>query len=288
MYKSVFFLGAWLLLLSGVAAKNIIYEKSDSLKVMRLLQEGKKQTKGTNIPLFFAQKMIGIPYVAHTLEVDFREKLVVNLRQMDCTTLVENVVALTLASRTENPSFAEFCKQLSRIRYQEGVCNGYASRNHYFSEWIVSNERMGLVEEIRGKFKQDYFPFLAQQVLKLYYMSTFPEKYKMLANNPAAVKQIRENEQKINGETVRYIPRKLLGEGKQVLNTVNDGDILAIVTQKKGLDTSHLGFAFWRNGKLHLLNASSVHKRVVIEPMTLLQYMKKNPSQLGVRVVRIR
>lgn len=288
MYKSIFFLGAWLFLLSYVDAKTIIYEKADSQKVMRLLQEGREQKQGVNLPLFFAQQLIGIPYVAHTLEVDPREKLVVNLRQLDCTTLVENVVALTLAVRTGNPSFAEFCKQLSRIRYQEGVCNGYASRNHYFSEWIASNERMGIVEEIKGKSKQDYFPFTAQQVLNLYYMSTFPQKYKMLANNPAAVKQIRENEQKVNGETVRYIPRNLLGKERQVLNCVNDGDILAIVTQKKGLDTSHLGFAFWKNGKLHLLHASSVHKKVVFEPMTLLQYMKKNPSQLGVRVVRIR
>ena len=288
MYKSIFFLGAWLFLLSYVDAKTIIYEKSDSQKVMRLLQEGREQKQKVNLPLFFAQQLIGIPYVAHTLEIDPREKLVVNLRQLDCTTLVENVVALTLAARTENPSFAEFCKQLSRIRYQEGICNGYASRNHYFSEWIASNERMGIVEEIKRTSKQDYFPFTAQQVLNLYYMSTFPQKYKMLANNPAAVKQIRENEQKVNGETVRYIPRNLLGKERQVLNCVNDGDILAIVTQKKGLDTSHLGFAVWKNGKLHLLHASSVHKKVVLEPITLLQYMKKNPSQLGVRVVRIR
>ena len=72
-----------------------------------------------------------------------------------------------------------------------------------------------------------------------------------------------------------------------VLETIHDGDILAIVTRKKGLDTSHLGFAVWQKGCLHLLNASSIHKKVVLEPMTLSEYMKKHPSQLGVRVVRV-
>ena len=59
------------------------------------------------------------------------------------------------------------------------------------------------------------------------------------------------------------------------------------MTRKKGLDTSHLGFAVWKEGRLHLLNASSIHKKVVLEPMTLRQYMQKHPSQLGVRVVRV-
>ena len=82
---------------------------------------------------------------------------------------------------------------------------------------------------------------------------------------------------------MRYVPLSLLDKGKDVLETIHDGDILAIVTRKKGLDTSHLGFAVWQKGCLHLLNASSIHKKVVLEPMTLSEYMKKHPSQLGVR-----
>ena len=90
-----------------------------------------------------------------------------------------------------------------------------------------------------------------------------------------------------DGQAVRYVPVSWLGKGQEELGDIHDGDILAIVTRKKGLDTSHLGFAVWKEGRLHLLNASSIHKKVVLEPMTLRQYMQKHPSQLGVRVVRV-
>jgi TonB-dependent SusC/RagA subfamily outer membrane receptor len=40
--------------------------------------------------------------------------------------------------------------------------------------------------------------------------------------------------------------------------------------------------------RLHLLNASQIHKRVVEEPMTLFKYMGKHPSQLGIRVVEVK
>lgn len=265
----------------------VTYTSEDSLKVVRLLTLGKAQPEGTNLPLFFAGQLKGIPYVAATLEVNRQEELVVNLRQLDCTTLVENVVALTRAVRLPEPSFAVFCRELETIRYKNGLLEGYASRNHYFSGWIDSNEKMGIVTEIKGDVTDGYFPFIAEQKLVLDYMSTHPHLYPMLGGKPEEIERIRNNEQEVEGRTVRYIPLELLDKGKDVLGDVQDGDILAIVTKKKGLDTSHLGFAVWKDGKLHLLNASSIHKKVVLEPMTLSRYMKKHPSQLGVRVVRI-
>lgn len=265
----------------------VTYVREDSLKVVQLLEKGKRQPAGTNMPLFFAGQLKGIPYVAATLEVNRQEELVVNLRQLDCTTFVENVVALTRTVREANPSFATFCRELERIRYKGGVRDGYSSRNHYFSGWIDSNEKLGIVKEIKGDARKKHIPFTAVQKLSLDYMSTHPGKYPMLNGRPEEVARIRAAEKEASGKSVRYIPLGLLDKGKDVLEDVRDGDILAIVTKKKGLDTSHLGFAVWKGGKLHLLNASSIHKKVVLEPMTLSRYMKKHPSQSGVRVVRI-
>ena len=263
------------------------YTRADSLKVVQLLAEAASQEGDTNWMLFFAEKFIGTPYVASTLEVNEEEKLVVNLRQLDCTTLVENVVALTLTVREPVPSFAAFCRNLEKIRYRGGVRDGYASRNHYFSEWIASNEKLGVVDEIRGKKEEGYRPFVAVQRLELDYMSTHPSAYPMLEGNAGELRRIRTNEQAFDGQAVRYVPVSWLGKGQEELGDIHDGDILAIVTRKKGLDTSHLGFAVWKEGRLHLLNASSIHKKVVLEPMTLRQYMQKHASQLGVRVVRV-
>ena len=84
-----------------------------------------------------------------------------------------------------------------------------------------------------------------------------------------------------------YIPQVNLGLSKQKMKWVENGDILALCTRKKGLDTTHIGIAVWgADGKLHLLNASQIHKKVVLEPMTLKEYMSNHPSQLGVWVVK--
>ena len=42
-----------------------------------------------------------------------------------------------------------------------------------------------------------------------------------------------------------------------------------------------------RDGRLHLLNASSLRKKVVEEPQTLYQYMQGQRNQLGIRLVRL-
>ena len=120
-------------------------------------------------------------------------------------------------------------------------------------------------------------------------MTKHPDAYPMLRGNVADINLIRKHERESTGKTMMYIPRSNLGFSKSKLNFVENGDILAICTKKKGLDTSHIGIAEWgSDGKLHLLNASQIHKKVVLEPMTLKQYMTKHPSQLGVWVLRLK
>ena len=83
-----------LLLMVGTTYAQVTYTHADSLTICRLL--AKADTKTTT--LWFARQFLGIPYVAHTLEVNDDEQLVVNTRQLDCTTLVETVMALTICA----------------------------------------------------------------------------------------------------------------------------------------------------------------------------------------------
>ena len=50
---------------------------------------------GTRI-ITIASLFLETPYIANTLEISATEKLVVNALQLDCTTFVENVLALNL------------------------------------------------------------------------------------------------------------------------------------------------------------------------------------------------
>ena len=259
------------------------YTSADSAKVVKLLLEGKRHKDKQNLVLFFARKFLGVPYVASTLENNADERLVINLRQLDCTTFVENVLALTLCTQNGKTTFADFCDQLRKIRYRNGKV-GYPTRLHYFSEWISDNVRMGYVEETQAPNP----PFSAVQTLQINFMSTHVDKYPMLVRTPAFVKPIAQMESELCGKTCRYIPKAGILNNAACKQAVKDGNILALVTSRAGLDTSHVGFAVWKKDGLHLFHASSLQKKVVEDKSLLRSYMKKQKSQLGIRVVKVK
>jgi hypothetical protein len=256
---------------------------TDSITICQLLSEGSRQPVGTCLPLFYARKFLGRPYVAHTLEGNDPEQLVVNTRQLDCTTLVENVVALTYCTQQRLLTYRAFKHALIDMRYRGGILKGYTSRLHYFTDWIVENSRSGLVTEIQ----QPQTVFSAIQKVSVNYMSQHPQSYKALKVHPEYVPEIRWMEQRVSGQQFRYIPKARVGRSAELRQAVKDGDIIAITCNKAGLDIAHLGFAVWKNGNLHLLNASQLHKQVVEEPMTLWQYLRQHPSHTGIRIIRI-
>lgn len=259
------------------------YTTADSIKVVKLLQEGKKQKGKQDLVLFFARKFLGIPYVASTLENNTDEQLVINLRQLDCTTFVENVLTLTLCTKNGQTTFDDFCNQLRKIRYRNGKV-GYPTRLHYFSEWISDNTRMGFVEETQAPNP----PFSAVQTLQINFMSTHVDKYPMLVRTPSFIKPIAQMESELNGQTCRYILKVGILNNAACKQAVKDGNILALVTSRQGLDTSHVGFAIWKKDGLHLFHASSLQKKVVEDKSLLRNYMMKQKSQLGVRVVKVK
>lgn len=255
---------------------------ADSVRVERLLKDASGLPESENLPLYFASKFLGTPYVGHTLDREDTESLVVNLREFDCTTLVENVVALTRCVRDGKTSFADFVNTLGQIRYRGGVLS-YENRLHYYQWWVTDNEAMGFV---CGKNSPNP-PFCAAQTLKINYMSENYGSYDMLRNHPERVKALKMIEDKTNGTVVRYIPRRQVTNTELLRETVHDGDIIAIVTGKRNLDITHLGFAVWHDDGLHLLNASSIHHKVVEEPMTLYRYLYRNKNRIGIRIAEI-
>ena len=266
--------------LNGWSQQRVTYQRADSLKICRLLRDANKQTT----TLWFARQFLNIPYVAHTLEINPAEQLVVNTRQLDCTTLVETVTALTLCAHQGKRSWNDYLTTLRTLRYRKGKLDGYPSRLHYFSDWIADKTAMSIVKEIQSPNP----PFSAVQHINVNYMSTHPDAYQALKAHPEWVSVIRQQEETLSGTTSRYIPKSALKRNTKALRqAVHDGDIIAITCNKKGLDIAHLGFAVWKKDGLHLLNASQIHKKVVQEPMTLYQYLQKHPSHTGIRIIRI-
>lgn len=265
------------------------YIPEDSIRVMNLLQSAEKDaakdsTAGqTMLRIGRAIEKMNIPYVAHTLEPNDQERLIINLRELDCTTFVESAMALTLCVRSGRTTFDDYCRILQKIRYWQGRAPQYIRRLHYFTSWIEDNTTMDLVRELQSPNP----PFTAVQTVQAHYMTQHVDKYRMLTVNPQDVPMIREMEKRIEGKKYRYIPKQQLYNNQLLRKTIHDGDIIVIITNIKGLDTQHIGIAAWHADGLHLLNASSIHHRVIEEPMTLRQYLYKHPTMPGIRVVRI-
>lgn len=254
--------------------------EQDSIKVENWLKEAISLPQDSCRTLHFAKQMLGVPYVAGTLDGNEEEQLVVRTDALDCTTFIETVLALSIADKRDARSFDGFKKALTDVRYRDGVLDGYASRLHYFSDWIRNNEQMGFVKECTSETS------CAQpQELWLDFMTTHVDSYLPMKKNPALIEVMVAQEKHWQGTVVSYIPKEKLNLSPEELK-IKDGDILAMVTNIKGLDIVHVGFAFWKDNHLHLLHASSVAKKVIEDPKTQYESSKNTKAHIGVRAIR--
>lgn len=268
--------GVWAMMSCATSASG-----NDSIKVEHLLCEAFRLPADSCRTLFFARRLMGISYVANTLDEKDDETLVVHLDKADCTTFVETVLALTLAEKEKKVDFGSFKEALQRIRYRGGQRDGYLSRLHYFSDWIEDNERKGIVYE-----RTKSLCFAQPLVLNLNFMSTHPDSYRQLSASPALIAKMVDIERKWVNVSVYYLPKSKLNAIRRELG-IENGDILAITTNIKGLDVVHTGFAYWVGEKLHLLHASSTLKRVVLDSQPLYDYSKNKRAHTGVRVISV-
>ncbi|MFW6079949.1 MAG: N-acetylmuramoyl-L-alanine amidase-like domain-containing protein [Gemmatimonadota bacterium] len=255
---------------------------------------------------------VGTPYVPHVLEAPGPERLIVNLRELDCVTFVENVLAIARVARddaaaagadTGDPAaaradaafdaggrdaagqeharardavFDAFTDELRSIRYRGGELDGYASRLHYFSEWIADAVGKGLVRDVTRELGG------AVDAEPIDFMSTHPDAYRKLSD-PAALDAIREVEARLGERTRYYIPESRIAD---VAPRIRDGDIIAATSSVDGLDVAHTGIALWIDGELHLMHAPLVGRAVEISVEPLADRIRGIEGQDGIMVAR--
>jgi hypothetical protein len=271
------------LLLIGLilwSACSVFADEQDCASIEKWLQEAVSLPKDSCRTLHFAKKMLGVPYVAGTLDGNEEEQLVVLVDSLDCTTFVETVLAFCIADKRGERDYEGFKKALTQIRYRDGILNGYTSRLHYFSDWICNNEQMGFVKECTSETACSQ-----PKELWLDFMTTHVDSYLPMKKNPELVKEMASHEKNWQGTVVSYIPKEKLNLSPEELK-IKDGDVLALVTNIKGLDVVHVGFAFWKDNQLHLLHASSSAKKVIEDPKTQYESSKNTKAHIGVRAIR--
>lgn len=219
----------------------------------------------------------GTDYLSYGLEKDGDEQLVINLTGLDCTTFLENSLALARCIKKGKTSFEDYMNELLLIRYRDGVIDEYPSRLHYFSDWIYDNVKKGIVEDVTEEIGGEKIKF------KLNFMSTHPESYKHLKENPDFIPIIENQEKEISCREYYFIPKEEI-ESKERL--INNGDLIAITTTVEGLDIGHIGIAVkMDDGKIHLLHAPTENTKVQITEQPLSDYLMKYKHHSGVIVL---
>jgi hypothetical protein len=247
-------------------------------ELIGLLDNQKASTKFPGqLMLEMGRFFLETPCLNGTLETKRVEHLVVNLREHDCVTFVENVVALVWHVRSRGKSFEAFQRLLQKIRYRHGRLQGYSSRLHYFSDWIYDNQKKGIVRDVTAE--------VGGRPLRkaITFMTTNPGLYPQLKNT-VNLRRMKSVERAISTRSLFFIPRKAV---RHLEDRIQDGDIVAITTNTECLDVQHVGLAAKVKNRIHLLHASKVEGKVVLSKKTLYRYLMENRTHSGIMVARV-
>ena len=232
---------------------------------------------------------LGTPYVGKTLETDYTdalktnskadERLTVNLHEMDCMTFMESVLALARTVRLGDITLDAFSRQLCLVRYRQGKLDGYASRLHYTSDWIRDNEPLNIARDITLQIGG------SPRNKKRDWMSHHPNLYDALRMDPALVKDIRREEDRLSQTPFNYIPRNRIDSS--VLSGIRDGDMITFTAEGEGIDYAHVGFArMGDDGILHFMHCSLTIQHALIDKRSIPGYMSNKKHFDGMAVFR--
>jgi cell wall-associated NlpC family hydrolase len=222
------------------------------------------------------ERFVGKPYAAGLLDEPASEMLVCTLNEFDCVTFVESVLAMGRAIKRDAYDYETWAGYMLDQRYRGGRLEGYCSRLHYFSDWILDNERRGTVrnitEEIGGvPFDKD-----------LRFMTAHRESYPRFAENDSLYGCILEMERRLRDADLFYVPQDRIAE---TYDRLQAGDIIATATHIEGLDVTHTGLVYDAgDGARGLLHAST-SGGVKVSP-DLQAYVQGVDAQIGIIVAR--
>lgn len=233
------------------------------------------------------ETFLGTPYASQTLDPAGEEALVVELQELDCVTFVETVLALAgtiqaldvedYGKMSKKEVRQAYSEKLVSIRYRAGHMDGYASRLHYFSEWIKDNTELGLLDELFGG------PPAIAETEQINFMTTHPDAYWQLRDDPTLIVDIQKIEAKLSAKSRFYVREEDVDE---IEPDLLNGDIVAATSSVEGLDVAHTGIAIWKEGRVHLLHAPLAGGVVQVSEQPLAERILDIEGQDGVMIAR--
>ena len=269
----------WALALNAQQKERIVYYTAEDQAIFQRYIETMQPKRTLPMPSLMIQTALffeGTPYVASTLEKE-PEGLVINLRELDCTTFMETVLALCRTLQSDHPTFESYCDHLQHLRYRNNTITDYTDRLHYMADWFYENERKGIVKDMAQSIGGDTLS------LNLSFISTHPDSYKQLKGHPEFVQKMEKKEREINQRPHYYLPKANINA---LSSGIQDGDILCFATTVKGLDVTHVALAYWQGGELRFIHASMSAMKVIVQNGSLEDYANSMKSCKGLLIAR--
>ena len=226
-----------------------------------------------------ASDLVGTRCEAGLLDI-YPERLRVMLDRTDNLHFIEMCLALAMtfkeAQADSLDSFYDaYCNHVQRLRYRDGSATKFSDRMFYFTEWIRQAEAYDLLEEYTQRYGEEYgqtFSYLSDHLMFL------PQ----IGREPTAREDVLAMERQLDdsGPFYRIAPDRVSDE---LTEKIRHGDILAIVSDRKGEDVSKAGFVFKQGEEVKFIYASMKEKEVVID-----KFPSKEETRKGLRLFRIR
>ena len=207
------------------------------------------------------------------------EKLRVDLSRFECVTFIESSLAVARCGFRREPTAACFEREVTASRYRGGALSDYASRLHYFDDWIDDNEARhrlkNLTPELGGEpLTRSYF-HISSRVL--------PRSNVTKDALAVLTREVVATESRLSLAPHFVLSRE---RAPRVIDRLEDGDLVAFVRERAGLLIHHAGFVYRVLGKPRLLHASSYHRRVVLTSEDVASYLLRRPERRGVLIAR--
>ncbi|MEM6732116.1 MAG: N-acetylmuramoyl-L-alanine amidase-like domain-containing protein, partial [Myxococcota bacterium] len=147
-----------------------------------------------------ARLRLGTPY-DDTPQSAGPETLEVRVDKLHCVSLVEYADALARCLWRESPTSSCFLGEVEQTRYRNGEMSNYASRLHYFVDWLGDNQKR---ERLRRLDRELTAVSIREP---FFFMTRHPHSYPALADQDTRA-AIVAAEKRLSHAEHMYVPRE--------------------------------------------------------------------------------
>ncbi|MFA6003035.1 MAG: N-acetylmuramoyl-L-alanine amidase-like domain-containing protein [Elusimicrobiota bacterium] len=248
-------------------------------EVARTLQNIHKNTPSLEGRLAaISARFLGAPYRLGPLgegpDGEFDRDPGFDLKAVDCTTFVEETLALAL-----RPDAASACALLQKIRYRDGIVS-YTARNHFpETDWLPNNIAAGFLKDITRDVAGDQVGYVRKLISKRawYAAKTAGDLAGFSGSSDQTAARLSRLQAAGQGfadqiSTVAYVPLAAIPE---VLDRIPSGAVACLVREDrpdKPVVVTHQMFIISRDGKRYVRHAASGK---TVEDVPALEYFTR-------------